>query len=88
MERIKLYNRDGAELYLVESTDKTWHFEVDKDHDYVIKYISCGRNKENNNVIEFIDPSGGPLLVLGDKIGKYKIHNIISPTQIILKPSE
>ena len=62
---IKLYNRDGADLRLIssEDDDHRWTMNVDKDHEYVLKYLRYGMD-ENEYDIEFIDPAGGPILYI------------------------
>lgn len=70
--KINLNNRDGAKLYLV-STDITtedgrnfYKFEVDEEHEYILKYMRCGYNE--NGSIAFVDPSGGPFIEVGSNI--------------------
>ena len=84
--KIKLYNRDGADLYL-EKGSKTfvsnniyeWHLKVDKKHEYCLQYIRIIGDYPKE--IEAVDPSGGPMISLGDEFqGKYKIVNIINST--------
>ena len=70
MKDIKLYNRDGADLKLVSEDGKLWEFQVDKNHEYVLKYCRLGF-KEDNKTIDFIDPAGGPFLRVGEKIENY-----------------
>ena len=37
MEQIRLFNRDGADLFLVNNdNDRFWHLEVDDQHNYVL----------------------------------------------------
>jgi len=81
--KIKLYNRDGADLWLekiknIENNIFEWKLNVDNKHDYCLKY--CRIIGDYPKEIEAIDPSGGPLLSLGSEFeGKYKIINIINP---------
>ena len=88
MKKIKLYNRDGADLQL-ECTNKEvepnifiWKLTVDPKHSYVLKYYRAIGNYPDN--IEAIDPSGGPFISLADEFenGKYKIVKINSAKSI------
>ena len=65
---IKLFNRDGADLRLISDDEKLWKFKVDKKHAYVLEYMRYGIEKDNKT-ITMIDPSGGPYLTIGSKIG-------------------
>ena len=105
MKKIKLFNRDGANLKLVQKhlkgidisklqVDKKhrytlefcteWELQVDKKHKYVLEFCRyIGEfNKTKDGSIEFsnieaIDPSGGPMISLGDEFEeKYKIVKI------------
>lgn len=82
--KIKLYNRDGANMWLEqikEANDKTslWQLKVDKKHLYCLNYLRCIGDYPNN--LEAVDPSGGPMINVGDKfMNKYKIVRIINPT--------
>lgn len=70
--KINLSNRDGAKLYLISTDIKTddgrqfYKFDVDEDHEYVLKYMRCGYNE--NGSIDFVDPSGGPFIKVGSNI--------------------
>lgn len=87
MKRIKLYNRDGANLWL-ENTGKRadeniaiWKLNVDSKHKYCLEYIRVIGNYPYE--IEAIDPSGGPMLSVGDEFkDKYKIVKINSTNDI------
>ena len=88
--KIKLYNRDGAELYLyrnnnsepIESNIYEWKLTIDNKHEYVLKYCRYIMS-ENNLDIEAIDPSGGPFISLADEFaGKFKIVKINSINSI------
>ena len=65
---IKLFNRDGADLRLISDDEKLWKFKVDNKHAYVLEYMRYGIEKDNKT-INMIDPSGGPYLTIGSKIG-------------------
>ena len=90
MKEIKLFNRDGANLKLVQKDSKEiephiteWELQVDKKHDYVLEFVRTigSYNEENDtinwDIIEAIDPSGGPMISLADEFeNKYKIVKI------------
>jgi hypothetical protein len=96
MKKIKLYNRDGADLKLVRKHLKEiepyiteWELQVDEKHRYVLEFCRyIGNYDEDNdsinwNIIEAIDPSGGPMINLGDEFeGKYKIVKINNTNSI------
>ena len=95
MKKIKLYNRDGADLWLeqknlkeIEPHISEWELKVDKEHSYVLEFCRfIGEYQEENDrinwdVIEAIDPSGGPFISLGDEFGQYKIVKINSINNI------
>lgn len=67
MKKINLFNRDKANLNLVSEDGKIWAFEVDKPHEFVLEYMRVGY-RENKESIEFIDPSGGPFISVGNKL--------------------
>ena len=85
-DKIKLYNRDGADLWLkkckqIEPNVWMWYLDVDEKHEYILKY--CRYIGDNLLEPEAIDPSGGPMLSLGDEFeGKYKIVRINSAHNI------
>lgn len=66
---IKLFNRDGADLYLKNCDVNLWELNVDDKHKYVLEFIRIGY-KSDNKTIDFIDPSGGPYLSVGQRINK------------------
>lgn len=82
--KIKLYNRDGADMWLeklsdVEPNISRWQLKVDNKHKYCLEYMRIIGDYPNN--IQAVDPSGGPFISLGDEFeGKYKIINIINST--------
>lgn len=78
MKEIKLYNRDGADLKLVSEDGNLWKFQVDDKHKYILEYCRVGYQNEDKE-IEFVDPSGGPMLSCGQTISKdYVIDSIIN----------
>jgi hypothetical protein len=88
MKKIKLFNRDGADLRLVQKDLKEiepgiteWELQVDKKHDYVLEF--CRYIGDNFLEPEAVDPSGGPMINLGDEFeNKYKIVKINSVKSI------
>lgn len=77
MKEIKLYNRDGADLKLVSEDGNLWKFQVDDKHKYILEYCRVGYQNEDKE-INFVDPSGGPMLSCGQTISKdYVIDSII-----------
>ena len=84
-DKIKLYNRDGADLWLENTGEQVaeniaiWKLCVDDKHKYCLKYIRIISSFE----IEAIDPSGGPMLSVGDVFeNKYEIVKINSINNI------
>lgn len=85
--KIKLYNRDGADLWLKKSSKQIepniwrWYLDVDEKHKYVLEF--CRYIGDNFLEPEAIDPSGGPMLSLADEFeDKYKIVKINSISNI------
>ena len=85
MNEIKLFNRDGANLRLVQKHLKEiepyiteWELQVDEKHRYVLEF--CRYIGDNFLEPEAIDPSGGPFLAVGDMIRKYQIIKIVDCT--------
>ncbi len=68
IHEIKLFNRDGADLKLISEDEKLWKFTVDDKHNYVLQYIRIGFELDNKTIC-MVDPSGGPCLTIGTKIG-------------------
>ena len=88
MKEIKLFNRDGADLKLVQKYLKEiephiteWELQVDEKHKYVLEF--CRYIGDDFLNPEAIDPAGGPMINLGDEFeGKYKIVKINSVKSI------
>ena len=84
MKKIKLFNRDGADLWLekgreVDPNIFEWKLKVDKKHEYCLEYLRVIGNYPTE--IEAVDPSGGPFISVGNEFeDKYKIIKIIGPT--------
>ena len=82
--KIKLYNRDGATMWLEKIKDlgnnlSQWKLKVDKEHEYCLEYLRVIGNFPTE--IDAVDPSGGPFISVADEFeGKYKIIKIINPT--------
>lgn len=77
LNKIKLFNRDGANLNLISEDGTLWAFNVDEKHKYILEYCRVGY-KNDNKEIEFIDPSGGPMLSCGQRLSKnYVIDSIV-----------
>lgn len=80
MNRIQLYNRDGANLWIEKVEDKDdysiWKLKVDKKHSYCLEYMRIILDEEDN--IEAVDPSGGPFISINDMFenNKYEIIKI------------
>lgn len=77
LEKIPLPNRDGADLYFLETSPESGLFRLvcDKNHKYVLDY-ACITMCEDNQTIYSFDPSGGPFLNLGYKLGDKEIKSI------------
>ena len=85
MERIRLFNRDGADLFLVHNDDERyWHFEVDAKHQYVLNFMRLGYT-DDNKTIDFVDPSGGPIVYVGSQFDNYIVDRIIDCDKIVLR---
>ena len=91
MKEIKLFNRDKADLRLVHLKEiepgiTEWELQVDKKHNYVLEF--CRYIGDNFLEPEAIDPSGGPMISLGDEFeNKYKIVKINSVKSIWISES-
>jgi hypothetical protein len=69
IQEIKLFNRDGADLRLVSEDGLLWRLKVDIEHKYILEYMRYGLEKDNRTIC-MIDPSGGPYMTIGTKIGQ------------------
>lgn len=84
MNKIKLYNRDGADLWLEKIKDVSdniseWQLKVDKEHEYCLQYMRVIGNYPKE--IDAVDPSGGPFISVSDEFeNKYKIVKICGST--------
>ncbi len=82
--KIKLFNRDGADMWLEKIKDlgnnlSQWKLKVDDDHKYCLEYLRVIGNYPEE--IDAVDPSGGPFISVADEFeGKYKIIKIINST--------
>ena len=81
--KIKLFNRDGADLWLekksqIQPNIYIWELKVDSKHKYCLEYTRLIGKYPS---IESVDPSGGPMISIGDEFKqKYKIVSIINAT--------
>ena len=88
MEKIRLPNRDGANLWLekvkeIEPNISEWKLNVDDKHKYCLEYMRFIGNYPSE--IQAIDPSGGPMLSIADELNdKYKIIKINSINSILI----
>lgn len=87
MTKIKLYNRDGADLWLENTGEQVaeniakWKLNVDDKHKYCLEHIRFIGNYPSE--IEAIDPSGGPMISVEDVFeNKYEIVKINSANDI------
>jgi len=83
MSKIKLFNRDGATLWLENTENNIWKLNVDEDHTWVLEHIRVIGNYPTHIIA--VDPSGGPYIEIGSylkdtKDNKYKIVKIINTT--------
>lgn len=62
MEKIKLYSRSGNDNYLELINDKTYALKT------TYPCIRVGYTDSNRDSIRFIDPSGGPMMVVGETL--------------------
>lgn len=69
---IKLYSRYEPK-YLYKVSDNPLQYELK-----TLEYLRIGFKEGSDNECTFIDPSGGPMLSLGDKIEGLIIKNIYS----------
>ena len=74
ISEIKLFNRDNGNLKLISEDGKTWKFNVDEKHKYILEFMRYGLD-DDNETINMVDPSGGPYLTIGSKIGNDLIIN-------------
>ena len=88
MKKIKLYNRDGADLWLerveiISNNISKWQLKVDEDHKYCLEHIRIIGNFPKE--IDAIDPAGGPFISVADEFeNKYKIVEILGPTLFLI----
>ena len=89
MKKIKLYNRDGADQKLVSEDGNLWKFQVDDKHKYILEYCRVGY-QNGDKEIEFVDPSGGPMLSCGQRLSKnYVIDSIVEVNgQLMIRTKE
>ena len=90
-ERIRLHNRDGACLWLQKEGD---HYCVRSRQPFYLDHLRAGINDgydddSDSNVLNFIDPPGGPFLSQGYPVtDDLVIEKILGfPIRIYLKKS-
>lgn len=90
IKKIKLNNRDGAEMYLQQIYEDSdlYKLIVDEKHQYCLEYInvSIGCNSKNQIMhYHSIDPVGGPLIKSRDEIDNYIVDEIINCNTVRLR---
>lgn len=68
-DKIKIKSRYNDTYYLTPINNTDYKFEGD------VGYMRVGY-KNDSNTIEFIDPSGGPMMHVGDSVDNKKIEKI------------
>lgn len=78
LEKITLPNRDGACLYFLETEPGSGLYKLvcDQSHKYILDYAGITMYEDNRTIFAF-DPSGGPFLCLGYKLGEKEIKAIL-----------
>lgn len=78
-ETIKLYNRDGLNIWLEHITENFYMLKSDESSKWALEHLRVGLS-DNTNKYEFVDPPGGPFLDIGyslkDNNKKYIIKEI------------
>lgn len=72
------HNRDGANLYFIETARKSGLYRVKTDpkHKYVLDYAGLTMREDNLTIYAF-DPSGGPYMNVGYKFGDKTLEAIL-----------
>lgn len=89
MKKIKLFNRDGAKLFLeeiggIDKENSEYKLTIDDTHSYCLKYVRYILNSDNKTIYA-VDPAGGPFMAVGNTIeDKYQIVKINNITSIII----
>ena len=73
-ERIDLYNRYKANIWLQHIDEDLWKLSSSNPED--LQYMRVIYNEDNKGIFA-IDPSGGPFLSVGSQIEQYTIKEII-----------
>lgn len=75
---INLFNRDHADLRLELLTGNTYQLSVKtpEKFGYVLNHLRCGISDKDNKIYSFIDPPGGPMICIGDKIDNRTVEKI------------
>lgn len=82
MNKIKLFNRDHAQLWLIKNSSEKieksniyeWKLTVDPKHKYIFEYCRFIYESGFGSDIIAIDPAGGPMISLGDDLFKDTIY--------------
>lgn len=81
--KILLSNRYGDKNYLVPINETDFKIEFDKRGG---GSLNVGYSDSERKILKFIDPSGGPMISVGDKIiPNFKIKEIVFDNGWILK---
>jgi hypothetical protein len=82
-KKLRLLNRE-ADLWLEQCEDGSWEFKSNES--YITEYIQVGLNEDDS--IASVDPSGGPYITVGYKIGDYTVSEIRQDLHLILTLNE
>lgn len=64
---IKLFNRDGLNLWLEKVSGNFYAIKSDEESKWGLEHLRVGL-EDNKNRYSFVDPSGGPFLSVGHKL--------------------
>lgn len=84
-KKIRLINRE-ADLWLEQCDDGSWEFKSTES--YITESMTIGIDGDNEDTIISIDPSGGPYITTGFKIGDYTVSKIRNDLHLILTLNE
>lgn len=74
MKTLPLYNRYNTDTYLENIEGNKWLLKTKDKEGF--NYMRVGFTDNSHNIIEFIDPPGGPFMSIGKNIDNKKITNI------------
>lgn len=69
-------SRENRHISLKPVDTGVWEFCAEPPDNWLLEYMRIGFLDENNTRILFIDPSGGPMLCVGDEIDDIIINSI------------